>query len=301
MLKNNTSSIAPYCISAFVICITDQVPRYLLIRRCGHYLPGTWQMVTGGIDEGETASQAALREIEEETGLIPSRFYCADAVETFYIQARDHITFAPVFVAFVTEMTVRLSPEEHDAYEWLPMNEAIDRLAWSEQKRVISHVHEQFVLKKPNDLLLVNPPALKQTISRTGVYGMAIRNNQLLLVKQHKGPHAGKFDLPGGGIESGESVEEALRREFKEEVGMTFESMQLLDNRSATTKYTNENGETVHFHQIGLIYQIKGLSSPQQEGELSYFWIDLKELSKQPISPFVEQLYTNYLLRLQNQ
>lgn len=30
-----------------------------------------WQMPQGGIDEGETPSQAALRELEEETGLAP--------------------------------------------------------------------------------------------------------------------------------------------------------------------------------------------------------------------------------------
>lgn len=33
--------------------------------------PGAWQMPQGGIDEGETAETAALRELEEETGVAP--------------------------------------------------------------------------------------------------------------------------------------------------------------------------------------------------------------------------------------
>lgn len=112
-------------------------------------------MVTGKIEKGETSPQAALREIREETGLKPTKLYCADAVETFYMQVRDQITIGPVFVAFVDQMDVRLSPNEHDAYEWLPFEEARKRLAWAEQRRTIVQVHECFVLQTPDDLHLV--------------------------------------------------------------------------------------------------------------------------------------------------
>ena len=148
-----TSFITPHCISAYVICQASEGPRYLLIRRCGKYLPGTWQMISGGIESGETAGQAALREIQEESGLIPDALYSADAVETFYMQSNDKIAFVPVFVAFVETMEVVLSSKEHDAYEWLPFEAAKEKLVWAEQRRVITHIHETFLTQKPNELL----------------------------------------------------------------------------------------------------------------------------------------------------
>jgi dATP pyrophosphohydrolase len=45
-------------------------------------------MVSGGIEEGETAVEAALREIQEETGICPGTLYSADAVKNFYPLAR---------------------------------------------------------------------------------------------------------------------------------------------------------------------------------------------------------------------
>jgi 8-oxo-dGTP pyrophosphatase MutT (NUDIX family) len=54
-------------------------------------------------------------------------------------------------------------------------------------------------------------------IQRPSVYGFAIHDNRLLVVKT---VHTGKYVLPGGGIEKGETVEAALIREFREETGI---------------------------------------------------------------------------------
>jgi ADP-ribose pyrophosphatase YjhB (NUDIX family) len=125
-------------------------------------------------------------------------------------------------------------------------------------------------------------------LSRTGVYGIAIQNGKLLVIKQKKGPFIGKFDLPGGKIEPQETIEEALRREFREEVGLAFHSFQLMGNGAATTQVA-QMGAPYVFHQIGLFYQVNGLTPLCPQHELESFWIDLDELATLPIAPLLKQ------------
>lgn len=53
-----------------------------------------------------------------------------------------------------------------------------------------------------------------------GVYGLIIENNNIALIKKCNGPYTGKLDLPGGSFEFGETPEETLKRELKEETGI---------------------------------------------------------------------------------
>ncbi len=48
------------------VAITDDQGRLLVIRRTDN---GNWALPGGGIDAGESVAQAAVREVEEETGI----------------------------------------------------------------------------------------------------------------------------------------------------------------------------------------------------------------------------------------
>jgi dATP pyrophosphohydrolase len=152
-------AIKPFHTVVYIIKIDKGKSQYLLLRRCGKILTGNWQMVSGGINikRDETAWQAALREMREETNLIPDRFYSADAVESFYEVSRDAIIIAPVFIAFIdTSQEIKLSAHEHDAYKWLPFNESLTYLEFDNQQRIIKHIENNFVAKKPNERLRIN-------------------------------------------------------------------------------------------------------------------------------------------------
>ncbi len=111
----------------------------LVLRRApfGGRCPGSWETVHGHIEDGELPSDAARRELEEETGLTPDRLYNLSRVEAFYQHRADEVALVPVFAAFVAaDAAVRLSAE-HDRHEWLAPAFAGDRFAWPRERRAL--------------------------------------------------------------------------------------------------------------------------------------------------------------------
>ncbi len=62
---------------------------------------------------------------------------------------------------------------------------------------------------------------MQQHIDRYGVVGVIVERGRYLLIRRSQTVLApGKLCFPGGGIESGETPQEALVREFREELGV---------------------------------------------------------------------------------
>jgi dATP pyrophosphohydrolase len=92
----------------------------LQLRRApGEYLEGAWSTVRGRMEPGETAWAAALRELREEAGIVPTEFYQLDTVDVFYLWADDTLWHCPGFCAVVTRDTPVVMNEEHDAFRWV--------------------------------------------------------------------------------------------------------------------------------------------------------------------------------------
>jgi len=121
---------------------------FLLLKRSEDQpYPGLWQMVSGKIKKGEKAYETALREIKEETGLVPLQLWVAPTVNSFYEPKNEFICLLPVFAARVDSPIVKLS-DEHTEYKWVKQNEAQKLLAWEEQRKAVQIIEDYFLNEK---------------------------------------------------------------------------------------------------------------------------------------------------------
>lgn len=109
-------------------------PRFLVLRRSADSrLPGVWQPVTGTMRRGESIFVAARREVREETGLDPNRWWLLEA-PAFYHDRLGRLFAVPRFAAEVgAREPVRLSAE-HDAHAFMSPRAAARRFLWDSQR-----------------------------------------------------------------------------------------------------------------------------------------------------------------------
>ncbi|MEU8901699.1 NUDIX hydrolase [Nocardia sp. NPDC048505] len=109
-----------------VYCRIERAGAVLLVRRApGVFLAGRWELPGGGIEPGERAEQAAVREVAEETGLVIEVLGERSARSWMDVAGRPLRIHARVFdVAERGRATVRLNPAEHDDHAWVTPAEA---------------------------------------------------------------------------------------------------------------------------------------------------------------------------------
>jgi len=68
------------------------------------------------------------------------------------------------------------------------------------------------------------------------VSAAVIRDGRVLVVRRARAPAENLFTLPGGAVEAGESLNEAVKREIAEETGLTIEPVTLAGHREVITR-----------------------------------------------------------------
>jgi len=123
-------------VSVAVLRLDDGEPRVLLLRR----VPSRgafWQIVTGRVEEGESPSQAAAREVMEETGkplpVVPLDYRHGFALGE---EIPPRVVEESAFAAFWKPGSeVRIDPTEHDSFRWLSLDEAVKTLPYNGLRR----------------------------------------------------------------------------------------------------------------------------------------------------------------------
>ncbi|OOG25607.1 dihydroneopterin triphosphate diphosphatase [Thioalkalivibrio denitrificans] len=120
----------------------------LLLRR--REPPDFWQSVTGSLEWDETPEAAARRELMEETGLEADGLVDCRLQYRFPIHTVWRHRYAPdvhenlehVYLLPLPDVVaVRIAPEEHSEYRWLPAAEAAERcFSWTNARVIRERV-----------------------------------------------------------------------------------------------------------------------------------------------------------------
>jgi len=142
-------TLRPDLVDVWVYRVVRSELQVLLMRRAAHkVLPGLWQGVSGSVEPGERIAEAALRELREETGFGPNdvlTLSTLDYVAAFLWEPLDAVMSSVHFAAEVGPDAEPVLSHEHDAFQWLPADEAIARSVWPGYREAITRVRENLL------------------------------------------------------------------------------------------------------------------------------------------------------------
>jgi dATP pyrophosphohydrolase len=132
----------PLQVTVFPYRMTPSGPEYAIFRRADD---GCWQVVAGGVEDGEALAAAALRESMEEAGLagpmfkldmvsgVPRTCFAAAAnwPEDLYIVAKHH------FAMEVGGGELVVLSHEHSEFRWAAFNDAHTSLRYEDDKTAL--------------------------------------------------------------------------------------------------------------------------------------------------------------------
>jgi bis(5'-nucleosidyl)-tetraphosphatase len=123
---------------------TDGI-KFLLLYRRGNY----WNFPKGHFEPGERSIDAALRELEEETGIKKSELRIVPnfrAYERFYFRIGNQGIYDTVilFLAETHKTDITIRPREHSGYGWFLYNDALNVIGkkYGDTRKVLKQAYD---------------------------------------------------------------------------------------------------------------------------------------------------------------
>ena len=126
------------------------------------------------------------------------------------------------------------------------------------------------------------------------VGAIVFRGSQVLLVRRRDPPSQGRWSIPGGAVEVGETVEQAVVRETREETQVEVRPVEVI----TVSDFIEKEGDRVHWHYVlvdVLCAYLQGEPHPGSDAEDARF-IEMRELGEFDVTPTALEVVEQALL-----
>ena len=118
---------------------------------------------------------------------------------------------------------------------------------------------------------------------RVGVGAVVLYGDRVLLVRRGGQPSAGRWSLPGGLVELGETTEEALRRELQEECAI---DVKLLGLAGVIDRIVHDHERRIRYHYVLVDYAVEALSDAVKAGSdaAEATWVNIDRVHEMDVT-----------------
>jgi 8-oxo-dGTP diphosphatase len=130
-----------------------------------------------------------------------------------------------------------------------------------------------------------------------GVGAIILREGKILLEKRGNEPARGQWTIPGGVMEVGESLEDAVARETKEETGLEVETISLID---VVDQMHLDKEDKIEYHYVIIDYVVKAAGEPKAGSDADALeWVPIREVEGYDLTPSFRRFFVQNKKKLQ--
>jgi len=122
------------------------------------------------------------------------------------------------------------------------------------------------------------------TVCNVRVAGVLLRDGKLLVQRDKNGA---EYALPGGHVQVGEETQNALKREFREEMGLDISVKRLLWTEECFWQWGSRRAHTFTFYYLieGEIADTGAFAAQKDNDNVLYGYLTIKELKNATVYP----------------
>jgi 8-oxo-dGTP diphosphatase len=130
-----------------------------------------------------------------------------------------------------------------------------------------------------------------------GVGAIILSEGKMLLEKRGNEPARGQWTIPGGVVEVGESLEDAVRRETREETGLEVEEAALID---VVDQVHFDKAGKIEYHYVIIDYTVKAKGEPKAASDADQLkWVPLGEVEAYVLTPSFRRFFVKNKKKLE--